>query len=47
MEGAAYILDIDCGKGFSTRLLAQHTQVQIQVVDNEHAKFKRYRRYEA
>jgi cyclopropane fatty-acyl-phospholipid synthase-like methyltransferase len=31
----ANILDIGCGKGFSTRLLAQHTQAQIQAVDSE------------
>jgi DNA-binding transcriptional MerR regulator/predicted O-methyltransferase YrrM len=29
------IIDIGCGKGFSTRLLAQHTQAQIVAVDNE------------
>ncbi len=29
------ILDIGCGKGFSTRLLAQHTDAQIVAVDNE------------
>ncbi len=31
----AKIIDIGCGKGFSTRLLAQHTQAQIVAVDNE------------
>lgn len=30
-----HILDIGCGKGFSTRLLAQHTQAHIVAVDNE------------
>lgn len=29
------IIDIGCGKGFSTCLLAQHTQAQIVAVDNE------------
>lgn len=29
------IIDIGCGKGFSTRLLAQHTEAQIVAVDNE------------
>lgn len=29
------IIDIGCGKGFSTRLLTQHTQAQIVAVDNE------------
>ncbi|MDO6526099.1 MerR family transcriptional regulator [Motilimonas sp. 1_MG-2023] len=29
------IVDIGCGKGFSTRLLARHTQAQIVAVDNE------------
>ncbi|AUG98547.1 MerR family transcriptional regulator [Pectobacteriaceae bacterium CE70] len=29
------IIDIGCGKGFSTRLLAKHTQAQIVAVDNE------------
>lgn len=29
------IIDIGCGKGFSTRLLAHHTQAQIVAVDNE------------
>ena len=29
------IIDVGCGKGFSTRLLAQHTQAQIVAVDNE------------
>ncbi|WP_434341180.1 MerR family transcriptional regulator [Motilimonas cestriensis] len=29
------IIDIGCGKGFSTRLLARHTQAQIVAVDNE------------
>ncbi|ADZ93268.1 class I SAM-dependent methyltransferase [Marinomonas mediterranea] len=29
------IIDIGCGKGFSTRLLAQHTKAQIIAVDNE------------
>ncbi|ABC32976.1 SAM-dependent methyltransferase [Hahella chejuensis KCTC 2396] len=29
------IIDIGCGKGFSTRLLAQHTQAQIVALDNE------------
>lgn len=29
------IIDIGCGKGFSTRLLAQHTKAQIVAVDNE------------
>ncbi|MCO4786375.1 MAG: MerR family transcriptional regulator [Marinomonas atlantica] len=29
------IIDIGCGKGFSTRLLAQHTQTEIVAVDNE------------
>lgn len=29
------IIDIGCGKGFSTRLLAQHTQAKIVAVDNE------------
>lgn len=29
------IIDIGCGKGFSTRLLAQHTQAHIVAVDNE------------
>lgn len=29
------IIDIGCGKGFSTRLLAKHTQAEIVAVDNE------------
>ncbi len=29
------IIDIGCGKGFSTRLLAKHTQAEILAVDNE------------
>jgi DNA-binding transcriptional MerR regulator/cyclopropane fatty-acyl-phospholipid synthase-like methyltransferase len=29
------VIDIGCGKGFSTRLLAKHTQAQIVAVDNE------------
>ncbi|WP_432460495.1 MerR family transcriptional regulator [Agarivorans sp. QJM3NY_25] len=29
------IIDIGCGKGFSTRLLEQHTNAQIVAVDNE------------
>ena len=29
------IMDIGCGKGFSTRLLAKHTQAEIVAVDNE------------
>ncbi|SEI84894.1 Methyltransferase domain-containing protein [Allopseudospirillum japonicum] len=29
------ILDVGCSKGFSTRLLAQHTQAQIVALDNE------------
>lgn len=29
------IIDIGCGKGFSTHLLAKHTQAQIVAVDNE------------
>ncbi|MDP5255282.1 MULTISPECIES: MerR family transcriptional regulator [unclassified Vibrio] len=29
------ILDIGCGKGFSTRLLAQHTPAHITAIDNE------------
>lgn len=29
------IIDIGCGKGFSTCLLAQHTQAEIVAVDNE------------
>ncbi|WP_420554652.1 MerR family transcriptional regulator [Neptuniibacter marinus] len=29
------IIDIGCGKGFSTRLLAKHTQAEIVALDNE------------
>jgi len=30
-----HVIDIGCGKGFSTRLLAKHTEAKIVVVDNE------------
>lgn len=30
-----HIIDIGCGKGFSTRLLAQHTKAQIIAIDND------------
>jgi cyclopropane fatty-acyl-phospholipid synthase-like methyltransferase len=38
------ILDIGCGKGFSTRLLAKHTQAQIVGVDNEQRALDELRR---
>lgn len=30
-----HVIDIGCGKGFSTAILAKHTQAQIVAVDNE------------
>jgi DNA-binding transcriptional MerR regulator/cyclopropane fatty-acyl-phospholipid synthase-like methyltransferase len=30
-----HLIDIGCGKGFSTRLLAKHTQAKIVALDNE------------
>lgn len=40
-----HILDIGCGKGFATRILAQHTLADIVAVDNEPAALSELQHY--
>lgn len=39
------IVDIGCGKGFATRLLAQHTRAHITAVDNEPGALQALQQY--